>query len=113
MPAAKLNLTIEQGTTFEKSLTWRDKNKRPVPLTGYTARMQIRPSVTSAEVILELSTENGRIVLGTGGVIKLVLTPAMTGSLKSGVYDLELTDPLGRVIRLVEGKVTVSPEVTR
>jgi hypothetical protein len=113
MPAAKLNLTIEQGTTFEKSLIWRDKNKRPVPLTGYTARMQIRPSVSSSEVILELSTANGRIILGAGGSIKFVLTPELTSALKAGVYDLELTDSLGRVTRLIEGKVTVSPEVTR
>ena len=113
MPAAKLNLTVEQGTTFTKRLTWRDKNKRPVPLTGYTARMQVRPSVTSAEVILELSTANGRITLGAGGIIQLDLTPAETSALKAGVYDLELTDISGRVTRLIEGKVTVSPEVTR
>lgn len=113
MPAAKLNLTIEQGTTFTKSLTWRDKNKRPVPLTGYTARMQIRPSAASSEVILELSTDNGRIVLSPAGVIKIDLSPADTSALKTGVYDLEMTDGNGRVTRLIEGKITVSLEVTR
>lgn len=113
MPAAKLNLTVEQGTSFTKRLTWRDKNKRPVSLVGYSARMHIRPSVTSAEIILELSTFNGRIVLGSSGIIDLILMPAETSALKAGVYDLELTDSTGRVTRLVEGKVNVSPEVTR
>lgn len=113
MAAAKLNLTIEQGTTFEKRLTWRDKNKRPVSLTGYTARMQIRPSVAATEVILELSTSNGRIVIGASGTIDLKLTPAETSALKAGVYDLELTDASGRVTRLIEGKLNLSPEVTR
>ena len=113
MAAAKLNLTIEQGTTFEKRLTWRDKNKRLVPLTGYSARMQIRTSVSSTEVILELSTSNNRIVLGTAGTIDLKLTPTETSALKAGVYDLELTDSAGRIVRLIEGKVAVSPEVTR
>ena len=113
MPAAKLNLTIEQGTTFTKRLTWRDKNKRPVSLTGYTSRMQVRPTVTSAEVILELSTANNRITLATGGIIQIQLTPEETSAMKAGVYDLELTDTSGRVTRLIEGKVSVSPEVTR
>lgn len=113
MAAAKLNLTIEQGTTFSKRLTWRDKSKRLVPLVGYTARMQIRASVSATEVILELSTANGRITLGAAGTIDLNLTPAETSALKAGVYDLELTDVAGRVTRLIEGKVNVSPEVTR
>lgn len=113
MPAAKLNLNIEQGTSYTKRLVWRDKNKRPVPLTGYSARMQIRPTVASTEVILELSTVNGRITLGAGGAITLTLNPSETSQLKAGVYDLELTDGDGRVTRLIEGKVTVSPEVTR
>lgn len=113
MPAAKLNLTVEQGTTFTKRLTWRDKNKRPVSLVGYAARMQIRPSVQSTEVILELSSSNGRITLGAAGTITLELSPAETSALKAGVYDLELTSVTGQVIRLIEGKVNVSPEVTR
>ena len=113
MAAAKLNLTIEQGTTFAKRLTWRDKNKRPVPLTGYTARMQVRPTAASAEIITELSTANGRITLGELGVIQLNLTASETSALKAGVYDLEMTDGDGRVTRLIEGKINVSPEVTR
>lgn len=113
MPAAKLNLLVEQGATFKKRLTWRDKNRRPVPLVGYTARMQIRPTVASTEVIYELTSANGRIVLTSPGVIELNISDADTSTLKAGVYDLELVSPTGQVIRLIEGKVTVSPEVTR
>ena len=113
MPAAKLNLTIEQGATFSKRLVWRDKNKRPVNTTGYAAKMQIRASATSAEVLFELSTTNNRIVLQAGGVIQLDISANDTDSIKSGVYDLKLYAPNGQEIRLIEGKVTVSPGVTK
>ena len=42
MQAAKLNLTIKQGATFRKRLVWRGSNKKPINLTGYTAKMQAR-----------------------------------------------------------------------
>lgn len=113
MPAAKLNITIEQGATFSKRLVWRDKNKRPINMNGYTAKMQIRTSVTSAEVLFELSTANERITLMAGGVIQLDIAASDTDSIKGGVYDLKLYAPTGQEIRLIEGKVTVSPGVTK
>jgi hypothetical protein len=113
MPAAKLNLLVEQGATFSKRLVWRDKNKRPVNLTGYTAKMQVRATAASAEVIYELSTANGCITLSSGGVVQLDIESSDTSTLRAGVYDLELSAPGGQVYRLIEGKLTVSPEVTR
>lgn len=113
MPAAKLNLTVEQGATFSKRLVWRDKNKRPVNLSGYTAKMQIRTSASSAEVLFELSTSNNRITLLAGGVIQLDISANDTDTIKGGVYDLKLYAPSGQEIRLVEGKVSVSPGVTK
>jgi hypothetical protein len=113
MPAAKLNISIEQGATFTKRLVWRDKNKRPVPLTGYTAKMQVRPSATSANVILELSTANGRITFPGPGVVQLDVAANDTDAITSGVYDLKLYAPSGQEIRFIEGKLTVTPGVTK
>lgn len=113
MPAAKLNLTVEQGATFSKRLVWKDKNRRPINILGWEARMHVRKTVADSTIIMELTSSNGRIVLGTGGVIDLKLSATETSALQSGVYDLELVSPTGVVTRLVEGKVAVSPEVTR
>jgi hypothetical protein len=113
MPAAKLNLTIEQGADFSKRLVWRDKNKRPINLSGYTAKMQIRTSASSSEVLFELSTANGRISMPGSGVIELSIAANDTDTIKPGVYDVKLYAPGGQEIRLIEGKVTVSPGVTR
>lgn len=113
MPAGKLNIQIEQGATFRKVLTWRDKTKRPVVMTGFSALMQVRDK-TGGEVLLELSTVNGRIVLGAAGKITLALTGAETEALAfaAGIYDLKLWAG-AEEIRLLEGRVSVSPSVTK
>ncbi len=116
MAAGKLNFIIEQGTTFSHSLTWLDESESAVNLTGFTARMQVRPNITEETVLLELTTENGRIVITNPltGTIELLVTAADTAAItwSSGVYDLEMVS--GSVVtRLVEGKIKVSKEVTR
>lgn len=113
MPAAKLNLTVEQGATYSKRLVWRDKNKRPVNLTGYTAKMQVRSSATSTAVLFELSTANGRISFPAIGVIQIDIAANDTETVAAGVYDLKLYAPGGQEIRFIEGKLTVTPGVTK
>ena len=113
MPAAKLNISVEQGATFSKRLVWRDKNKRPVNLTGYTAKMQVRASASSPVVIFELSTANGRISFPGAGVVQLDISASDTDTIGAGVYDLKLYAPAGQEIRFIEGKFTVLPGVTK
>jgi hypothetical protein len=47
--------------------------------------------------------------------VALSMNAATTGSITAGryVYDVESVDASGTVIRLVEGIVTVTPQVTR
>lgn len=87
----------------------------PVDLTGYTARAHFRSSVGAAAVLLELTTENGGIEIHPEGLVTIVIGEEQTAAItwSAAVYDLELVDPVGAVTRLVEGDVTVSPEVTR
>jgi hypothetical protein len=77
--------------------------------------MQLRTSYSAATASLELTTVNGRISLTNAGVITLSLTATETAALAAGryVYDLEMVSSGGQVTRLLEGVVTVSPEVTR
>jgi hypothetical protein len=115
MSALKLNLTFEQGAEYSKRLVWRDKNKRAVDLTGYTALLQVRDKV-GGTVLVEMSTENGGITLGgKAGTIQLKLTPAQTAALtfQSAVYDMYLYVGDESAIRLIEGAVKLSPAVTR
>lgn len=115
MTAATHDITIEQGATFRLNLLWKDSNGTPVNLTGYTARMQVRRRHSDPVKLLDFTTENGAIVLGgSAGTIAVTglasLTDDVTG--RQAVYDLELVN--GTVVtRLVEGTVTITPEVTK
>lgn len=113
--ASKQNFTIEQRATFKRTLIWRSKLKRPINLTGYTARLQIRASAADPTVLLELSTSNGRIIITPlAGKIELIVSDEDTSLLtfKSGVYDLKLFAPDGTSYRLLEGKILISEGVT-
>lgn len=116
MPAATKDLYIEQGATFTLNVVWKDANQVAVNLTGYTARMQIRQSLSSDVALLNLTTQNGGITLGGAtGAVNVVATPAQTAAIqvKRGVYDLELESASGTVTRLIKGSVEFSREVTR
>lgn len=122
MTAATYNFTIEQGTTFQKKLTWADDPTyptagSPIDITGYSARMHLREEVESPDPpILELTDVNGRIVIGgANGEIDLLIDDADTAALiiEAGVYDLEVESPAGVVTRLMQGRWTLSLEVTR
>jgi hypothetical protein len=84
----------------------------PVDLAGCAARMSIRD--TAGNLLLELNTENGRLVIAAPGRLIITLTAAETTAItwQKGRYDLELTMSNGDVTRWAEGEVVVSREVT-
>ena len=87
---------------------------KPVPLTGYRARMKL---VGGAGVELaNLTTENGGIEIDSNKyLIVIKLTNEQTSGLNFTVakYDLELESPGLEVTRLIEGMAYLSREVTR
>ncbi len=107
------DLTINQGETYGQAFVWKE-NDTPVNLTGYSARMQIRRSVTSPAATLSLTTANGKITLGSAGQITLGIDAIATANLDAGnyVYDLEVVTG-DTVRRLLSGGVKVTREVTR
>lgn len=108
------NMLIKQGSSFSKVITWNDEEGEPFDLTGYTAKMQIRKTIRDEDVSLELTTENGRIsIVGAEGKITLSIAATDTEDLSGNyVYDLELVDG-AFVERLLQGSISVDPEVTR
>lgn len=117
MKAAQLNLDVEAGATFRYPLELSNSDETPVDLTGVTARSHWRTSIDDPTVLLELTTENGRLVI-SGGVLTIVLFASETTAFTftSAVYDLELVFPQAGepdVVRLLKGKVKISREITR
>ena len=114
MTPGRYNMKVYQGSTFSLAPQWKiDGNY--VNVTGYTAAMSVKNSATSSTTIVVLSSDNGRITVGTtDGKFTLALTAAQTTGLAAGnyVYDLEVTAPNGTVTRLLEGGFTVYEGVT-
>lgn len=87
----------------------------PQVLLGVTARMQIREKLTSTDVIEELTTENGKIIIDDATkTITLLISAATTANytFSTAVYSLEMI--IGAtVIPFIYGNITLEKEVTR
>lgn len=128
MAAGKYSFAIEQGTTVDFELAYKDSNNDPVDLSEYQARMQIRPSKESDTVFLTLSSSRDTDGTGlnlsgssglnppTSGTIGVFISAnsSSTFNFDSAVYDLEIvtgsTYPI--VTRLLEGNIKLVKEVT-
>mgnify|MGYP007071634577 CR=1 FL=1 len=107
--AQKVNIVIDQGTTFSTSYTFTNDNDDPINFSTYIGASQMRKSYSST------SSHSFTVGLGANGVITLGMSANTTSAITAGryLYDVEVTDSAGVKSRLVEGIVTVTPEITR
>lgn len=125
MAAGKYSFIIEQGATFQRELIYKDSNGNPVNLTGFGAKMQIRPAPGSNTLYATLSSSldtdgtgldlmglSGNIPL-TSGSIGMVISAASSSAFtfEEASYDIDLTSG-SFVSRILEGKIKLSREVT-
>ena len=108
--AIKANIIIDQGSSFSTSINLTDTSEDAIDLTGFQGAAQMRKHYTSTTYTPFVV----QIVPSTGS-IKLSLSSTTTATLVAGryVYDVELTSSDGVISRIVEGIVTVTPNVTR
>lgn len=107
--AAKVNIVLDQGTTFNTSFSFSNDDDVSIDFSSYTANSQIRKSYTSS------TAYTFTVGLGNNGIITLSMNAATSSTITAGryLYDLEVQDANGVRSRLVEGIVTVTPEITR
>lgn len=112
--AQKVDLAIEQGSDIDVPITAFDELGVERNFTGYTAVMQIRAYTDSPDVLLEMSTANGKITTTDGKVtLHFVRADFESVTWRDGEYDLEVTSPLNKRDRLMKGHFMIDPEVTR
>lgn len=110
-------LSCRQGKTFRKTVTYLD-NGSAMNLTGYSARMQIRPKASSTTLYVDLTVANGGIIMGgTAGTIGLFIPKATMEQVPAGMhqYELEVIEPGGEIpdTLTISGPFLVEAEVTR
>ena len=107
--AYKLNTTMDQGSDFLCSFTVSHANGSVFDLSGYTAASQMRKHADSEEAI------NINVGLSANGMVELYLASSNTELIEQGryYYDAEVEDSYGNRYRIVEGLITVTPNMTR
>lgn len=109
---AVYNLTINQGENYELTANLTTSSGTPLDINGYSLRGKMRYSYGSTGILVNLNPE---VVNATSGIIRFALTPAQTSSLPITIalYDIEKYDVIeSGVNRVLQGSVTVTPEVT-
>ena len=109
---AYAELNIDQGASFTTTLDLAADDGTPVNLTGCTFIAQIRKSYYSASVTETFSINVSNPISGN---LAISLASANTANIRPGryLYDIKMTDTNQKVIRLVEGIVTIMPQVSR
>jgi hypothetical protein len=113
MAAGKYNMLIQQGATYNQTITLKDPiSNEPVDITGCTAAAMVREQYSDTTPV---ATFTCMIATGSDGVIQISLTPEQTSaiSIERGVYDLELTYIGGTKDRIIQGNVVISKEATK
>ena len=110
--AVVCNLFIDQGSDFFVLLRYLNDDGTAIDLTGHQARSQMRRSYYSANA----TTLSTSITDPINGNVVISLNANTTANLKAGryVYDVEVVENATyTVTRIIEGIITVMPEVSR
>jgi hypothetical protein len=112
--AAIANLIIDQGANFSSDITVKDANNNAFDLTGYTTEAKMAKGYASTRTRTSITSTIATD--STSGVVALTLTAAQSATLDAPeryVYDVEITKTsTGAVTRVIEGIITVRPNVT-
>lgn len=104
-------LDIDQGSDFLAHMELENNDGTPIDLTGFAVYSQFRKSYGSV-VAYNFDTQiadapNGAITLAYSGVSSSATKPGRY------LYDVEILGPLGSKLRVVQGIVTISAEITK
>jgi hypothetical protein len=128
MAAGRYSFVIEQGSTVNFEIQYKDSNNLPVDLTGYNGKMMIRSSYADSNPITYAVLSSSLAADGTGlnfsgsngdtpptsGSISIIISAVSSSNFtfNTALYDLEITS--GSIVtRILEGQVSISKEVTR
>jgi len=109
--AAITNFYIDTGSTFGAVITVKGSDGLPLNLTGFSVSAYIRKSYASRTHI----DFNASVYSITGGQVRVSLTDEQTNGIKPGryMYDIEIESPIGERLRVSEGIIIFTPQITK
>ena len=109
------NITGYQGDYIQLTLNLKDSNGTALNLSGYEVRGQVRASYGSTGVLLDLNPTITSLLSGTMAInINSYISADIP--ISDHVYDIERYPSgilTGNSIKLMRGKFSILPEVTR
>jgi hypothetical protein len=106
------DISLTQGEDYGLTATLKNSDGTNMVLSGYYVRGKAKYYYGDTGVIVDLAPQ---VYSEISGIITLSLTPAQTSTLPIGllVYDIEkYTSGDASVTKVLNGKITVHPEVT-
>lgn len=108
--AATAYLDIDQGSDFTSEMTLENDDGTPMNISGFNIRSQFRKSYNSVIgydfVTTIINAAQGKFTLSLSGVASSAIKPGRY------LYDVEVYGSQTKT-RVVEGVITISPEITR
>jgi hypothetical protein len=125
MSAGQFDIVIEQGATFDMTLTLKDSLEAAINLTDHTFRGKVRKTVSDDVVQAQFTFTKLAQSGATMGQVRVTMSAVVTAAIEVPkqrtanrelypmIYDIESEKSDGTVYRWLEGQANISPEVTR
>jgi hypothetical protein len=105
------NLFVDSGSDYSNIITVGSTSGQPLNLSGYSVASQMRKSYSSSTAYAFTAS----IYDAATGRVRLQLSASASSVIPAGrwLYDVEITSPSGAKTRVVEGIVTITPQITQ
>jgi hypothetical protein len=105
------NLFVDAGSDYSNIITVSSSNGQSLNLSGYNVASQMRKSYSSSSSYPFTAS----IYDAASGKVRLQLSASNSSVIPAGrwLYDVEITSASGTKTRVVEGIVTITPQITQ
>jgi hypothetical protein len=110
--ASFVELYCDQGTDFSVNIDLTNNDGSVINVANYTFSSSIRKSYYSANVTANLAVTIDNVANGN---VALSMNSATTANIKAGryLYDVKMKDAANVTSRVIEGIITVYPQITK
>ena len=110
--ASFLELSCDQGSNFSVNLDLTNDDGAAINVAGFTFTSSIRKSYYSSNVTANLTVT---IANSAAGNVALSMNAATTANIVAGryLYDVKMVRTDSTVSRVIEGIITVFPQITK
>jgi hypothetical protein len=110
--ANQVELYCDQGTDFSYQLDLSNDDGTALNVANYVFSSSIRKSYYSQSVAANLTVT---ILSAANGNVRLSMNASTTSKIKAGryLYDVKMKDTSNTTFRVIEGIITVYPQITK